>query len=63
MHRLEEENRNREWITRKDVERAIMIECGIDNRTLYNNFKALKALGWIKCDKKMIIINREADYD
>lgn len=63
MHRLKEEHGNREYMTRLDVEKAIMMECGLDERTVRNKLKALKTFGWIRCIRKEYRINHEADYD
>ena len=35
---------------------AIMVECGTWDRTYYANAQALVNLGWIKRDKKMIVL-------
>lgn len=63
MWRLKEEHGHREYMTRSDVEKAIMMECGLDDRTVRNKLKALKTFKWIRCERKMYFINYEADYD
>jgi len=62
MWRLEENHKNKKYITKKDVELEIIKECGIDPRTIKNNLNVLKKLKWIKCNKKMYYLGGE-DYD
>jgi len=51
----------KEWYTRKEIELAIMYECGTDPRTQDNNFNSLKKLGWISCMHGRWYI-KERDY-
>lgn len=52
MWRIRSRAGNRERITKQELERAIMIECGIYPMTYYNNLRALVKLGWIKKHKR-----------
>lgn len=57
--RLQEDPK--EFYSKKDIEKAIMMECGIDHRTIASNFGALKKLEWIKCDSQRWYIQNK-DY-
>lgn len=51
LWRLEEQNPEYQQTNRyseKQLRRAIMFECGIDERTIIQNIKRLKELGWLK---------------
>lgn len=61
--RLKEEYPNKEYYLKRHLINAIIMECGIDDRTIETNLKALKTLGWIKAKRKMYFINEDAEYD
>ena len=48
MWRIRKKCPDRSKITRTELKRAIMVECGTSPETYYNNKKALLALGWVK---------------
>ena len=48
LWRVRKRNKDKSVITNLELKRAIMYECGTDDRTIYMNRKALKTLGWIK---------------
>ena len=62
MHRLQEEIEGKEYLTKSEVRKAIMLECGVDERTFQSNYEAIKRLGWIRCLYQRYYIN-EVDYD
>jgi dynactin complex subunit len=61
--RLKEEYPNKEFYLKEDIRRTIIMECGIDERTIATNIKALKELGWLKCQRKRFFIVEGKDYD
>lgn len=48
MARVRARNPGAQKITRQELVRAIMIECGTCPQTYYNNKAALTTLGWIR---------------
>ena len=52
---------NKLCFTNLELKRAIMYECGTDDRTYYKNRKALKELGWIKRKGPKRILVTEKD--
>lgn len=50
MWRLEGLNKGK--VSKLELQRAIMRECGTSPKTYYNNKQALIVLGWIKTEKR-----------
>ena len=50
--RVRERNPGKSLIRRKEVEYAIMCECGTYEETIWENIKALKKLGWIRTERR-----------
>lgn len=52
--------KNPRW---RELERAIMYECGTDPTTIRNNIRALKKLGWIKTltGKRFTLTNKDLE--
>lgn len=50
MQRVRKDNPGVNKVSRRNLEHAIMIECGTDPKTVINNKKALIRLGWTKSD-------------
>jgi hypothetical protein len=51
LRRIRAENPGKVKVSNQILRRAIMHEIGTDARTVRDNRKALKDLGWIKCEK------------
>lgn len=49
-------NPDPEKVTRRDLQRAIMRECGTSPATYFNNARALTDLGWIRRRRKLIYL-------
>lgn len=60
MWRLEE--LNQKTFLKKDIERAIIMECGYDQRTITKVIKILKKLEWIKQLRHVYWIEKR-DFD
>ena len=56
MWRLRRMKPNQDTFTNLELRKAIMYECGTDDRTIYMNRKALKHLGWIIAKRNQIYI-------
>ena len=52
LWRIRKKLPNEKYIPNIELKRAIMMECGTDPKTYYNNRKALITLGWIISWKK-----------
>lgn len=63
MWRLRKWTPGSQVIHNNELRKAIMKECGTDDRTLKNNRKALIELGWIKTKNKTFIELTGADMD
>lgn len=65
LWRLRRSLPGRQRFTWKELRKAIIYECGTDDRTYYNNVKALRTLGWIRSAKghknKLILTDKDLE--
>ena len=54
MYRLRKRNPGKTYLDSYELKRAIMLECGVHQKTYISNRKALITLGWIKTRRNKI---------
>jgi len=61
MWRLRKRNPGKHKVTRLELQRALMVECGTNDKTIRVNTCALKRLGWINLQRGVTVIITDKD--